>query len=290
MPETDATAPAFRYFWLKDRNPVSGRTKRRLIGAPNEPMEILHAALIRRLRNLAIDRAAITGSLPGCNPVRNVLRHRQSQFFYLLDLSNAYGNVDGERLITLLTGLMPDADPLELGSFLRQYCLAQNGGLIVGAPASPDLFNIYAALLIDAPLAPLCERYRLRYTRYLDDLTFSSGSRIGCKKRRAIRDCIASSGLPIQHRKCEVVDVTKRSIVITGVGLDAGGFVFLPRRYLRKVRGLLHRAMYKGDVSRHTVEGAMGVFKSMTRGRRLTASEQHVLIQYHRYRRWLAVG
>ncbi|MFH0853512.1 MAG: reverse transcriptase domain-containing protein [bacterium] len=282
--------PAFHYFWIQDKNPLGGTEKRRKIGAPNIGMHLLHTWLVKCLRDLSVDLGAATGSLPGCQPALNVKKHAGQRYFYLIDLSSAYDNVDGSKLGQILCQLEPSLDSEEVLIFLKRYCLTKAGGLIVGAPASPDLFNIYAAVLIDGLLRPLCEKYGLVYTRYLDDLTFSSQEVIGTRKRKAIRQIVIASGLPIQHRKCQVADLWQGPVFITGVGLDEDGRLFLPRHYLRKIRGMLHRAMYAGDVSRELVEGTMGAFKAVTKDRPLNCTEQRLVDLYKLYRRFIAVG
>lgn len=288
--ETKIETPAFRYFPYRDRNPVSGHHKIRWIGAPNRPMRLVHARIIRRIRQLPVDRSVVTGMLPGCSPVNNVLLHRHHQFFYLIDLHSAYRQVDRQRLIELLTGLVPENDAEAIGIFLDRFCLDPRGGLVTGAPASPDLFNFYAARLIDERLIELCWQHGITYTRYLDDLTFSSDVVIGCRIRRQIRDIIVAAGLPIQHRKCQVIDILKRPVIITGVGLDKGGRLFLPRHYLRRIRGLLHVATYRGSVPADIVEGTMGAFKAITHGQHPRHIEMKIRRQYEQYRQRLTVG
>lgn len=54
---------------------------------------------------------------------------------------------------------------------LAQLCV-HNGKMPQGAPTSPVLSNIIASAL-DKTLVRLAGKYRMRYTRYADDITFS---------------------------------------------------------------------------------------------------------------------
>lgn len=156
--------PEFRTFFLNDRNPLGKTGKKRKITAPNEAMKILHRRFLKFLRQQpGLNRllASATGCRHGNSPRRNVMLHRRHRYFYLLDLRNAYPSVNGEKLAAVLCSLMPRLSAAEqqdlfreqaVLKFLKNFCLAATDGLLIGAPASPDLFNIYAASLIDQPL------------------------------------------------------------------------------------------------------------------------------------------
>ena len=282
--------PEFSAFPLRDKNPLGGTEKIRLIRAPNQPMRIVHARFIRQLRKLHVDLPFATGARPGDSVRRNVLRHSRNRFFYLVDLVSAYRNVSGEKLSQLLYGFsahVQGVSQAEIYEFLKRFCLAPEGGLAVGAPASPDLFNIYAGVLIDRPMAELCLKHHLTCTRYLDDLAFSAKRKIGWRKREAIREIIKEAGFEVSHRKSVVADLRKRPIKINGIRLEFGGRIMLPRDYLRKIRGLIHLAMTgRGDeMAHHRICGMMGVFWSSTTRTRtfLNATERDLVRRFREY-------
>ncbi|MBI4117196.1 MAG: hypothetical protein HY451_00685 [Parcubacteria group bacterium] len=284
-------APGFSSFPLRDKNPLGGTEKVRLIRAPNQPMRVVHARFIKQLRKLRVGLPFATGARPGDSIRRNVLRHSRSRFFYLVDLASAYRNLNGERLTKILcelSGALSGRES-EVHDFLRKFCLAPEGGLIVGAPASPDLFNLYAGILIDRPMAKLCLKHRLTYTRYLDDLTFSAKRRIGWRKRQAVREIISQAGFGISHRKALVADLKKGPIKVNGIRLELGGRIMLPRDYLRKIRGLIHLAMTgRGDeMVYYRICGMMGVFWSSTSGVPLNAIEHDLVRRFREYQEFV---
>ena len=180
----------FLPFHLKDTNPLSGTEKERTVYAPNAQMKVLHTRIVSYLRWLQHNNPLLlqhaTGAKPGNSSVKNVLIHRHNRYFYLTDIIDAYRNINCKTLAEILSDLDPQLkdEKEEILDFLKHYCLTSEGGLIVGAPASPDLFNIYAAVLLDQPLDEICQKYNLTYTRYLDDLCFSYLKfRIGKRKR-----------------------------------------------------------------------------------------------------------
>ncbi len=262
---------AYRVFPMLDVNPLSGRIKHRYLHDPNAAMRQAHALFMHDLR--AIMRfhrfPHATGARKKASPTRNVMYHCHNRWFYLTDLHNAFPSVDGQRLAQVLCEARSEYKNREQEVYrvLQRFFLAEKGGVATGGPASPDLFNIYAGWLLDRPLGTLAHQREWVYTRYLDDLTFSSRKGpIDQETRREIRRIIAEAGFTVSHRKSEVLDLAKGPITINGIGLELGGRIFIPQAYTRKLRGMLHRAISKGDVPPAKIFGMMGLFRSITGG------------------------
>ncbi len=259
-------------------------------------MRALHAALIYDLRHMEckLDLQMATGSRPGSSPRKNVQPHRCNRFFYLTDLKGAYPSVDIEKLAHILCIVYPDlTERLSwVLRFLHDYCAPPRGrGLAIGAPASPDLFNTYAAYLLDKPLIRFCLQEEITVTRYLDDLTFSSQERIGKRTRGRIRDVVARAGLRINHRKSEVHDLQLGGpIAINGVGLEYGGRMFLPAIYLEELRASVDRALAGEDELFNRVAGMMSAFYAITDLNNMTESEREVEGKFRALRREHARG
>lgn len=280
--------PFFKTIYLIDSNELAGTKKQRIIFVPNKSAKLIHKRLIAYLRSLPISRYA-KGCYPGCSPVTNVRLHKENRFFYSLDIMNAYGFVRAEKLSNILCNL--DERLLGLESevleFLLKHCFChgEGAGLITGAPASPDLFNIYAGALLDEVLAEISMQYGLLYTRYLDDLLFSSSHQpIGKRKRLAIRQVINKAGFAISHHKSKLIDLKKGPAVINGIGIEMGGRLFVPRNYLKKIKARLYQALNNGDVSKEEIAGLMGVFWSAVPSiGGLNQFEMKVFLMFNKY-------
>ena len=269
--------PSFRRFRIHDVNPVSGVIKWRVISDPNAPMRVIHGRLKSWLRGMNLKMPHATGALPKCSPRANVLRHAGNRYFYLTDIHNAYPSIRRESLAMMLRYLLPDDTEEAINEFLDRYCFSPKGGLVIGAVASPDLFNLFCAVSIDKELGEIAARGNMVYTRYLDDLTFSSRVPISRRVRREIRAAIARESFSVSHRKSQVLDLVKGPIVINGVGLHKDGSTFLPRKYMRHLRGLIHRAMTRDDVKPAEIHGKMGVFFSTSEPKRRNWVERRLL-------------
>jgi RNA-directed DNA polymerase len=276
--------PKFDTFTLHDRNVVSGQRKRRTIHSPNKAMRLLHKRFLGWLRGRWIPLPNATGARKWSSPLKNVQCHQHNRHFYLLDIKNAYGHIDSERLASLLCGFdqrLAGQEAAMLEFLAYNFTENTKCALITGAPASPELYNHYAGILLDRDLQTLCDQYGLTYTRYIDDIAISSPTEpIGKRKRRAIRELIETASFPLNHHKARVCDLQQQPIVITGVGLQWKAKTFLPRGYLRRLRGLLHRALHQGGISKAKINGMMGVFWAVTSKYGMNATERKLVKQY----------
>jgi len=266
--------PRFIRFPHRDVNPVSGTKKWRILSKPNPPMRKVHDRFCEAIQYDACELTAQRDST-----FANAAEHLENRFFYQTDLAHAYKSVLLIPMVRALRECHPDWPEGELTAFLRKYCFEHGGrGLIMGAPSSPDLFRIYATSYLDRPLFNLWMPIETggwigrAYTRYCDDLTFSSPQPIASAMRRRIRDIIQGVGFEVNDRKTTLCDLAKGSIMICGVRLEyrgrQGARMLLPRRYLSKVRGMLHLAVAgKAKVDHKVVTGMWGVFCATTFGK-----------------------
>ncbi|MFH1169955.1 MAG: reverse transcriptase domain-containing protein [Candidatus Vogelbacteria bacterium] len=273
----DLELPAFKRLVITDRNPLAGSTRRRVIYRPNKEMSEVHRELIFLIRS-SISRCRMsmrhaTACLPGSSTKKAVKPHLKKRYIYLLDIHHAYEAVNGWRLANMIADLVPginiNISIVEIYYFLYRYCLLtaigepDPVGLITGGPASPDLFNLYCSLSLDLSIGQLVDRYNLTYSRYLDDMVFSSDQPIGKHKRRAIREAIIAEGFSIAHRKSRYCDLTKGPVIIHGLGLDVSGRIFLPRHFRKRVNGMIDLASRgRAGVKPEQIHGLMGVMIS----------------------------
>ncbi len=241
--------PNMDFFWKE----VAG--KRRLIGNPNKAMRVLHRLfgdyILKGVKSTDDSGYGIrklpsaTGCVPDSNPLKNAQKHAKGRFFYITDLKNAYPSVDLDRLALVIVYLSRYEDycteistkffaedrylgllretPLfgQMFLLLRHYFAGMQGtGLAVGGPLSPYLMNLYCEVYLDSRLRRWCERHDIIYTRYVDDLAFSSAIPIDENQRREIRRFVRESGFEVNRRKSKVLALVQGTVFITKVGLE----------------------------------------------------------------------
>lgn len=287
---------------VKEEHQGTKRIKRRVIYEPNNAMRKIHDGL----REYLVSQPRFPQNAPP-TLAKNAEPHRMHQYFYLTDIKNAFGSVQSAKIVEAFCMMNSFwlRQKHELERFIEQYCIAPEGGLYMGSPSSPALFELYAWAFLDRPIADTCtwwEKWNLRkycewhgitYTRYVDDLTFSrNGLPIGGGSRKAIRWFIRKAGFEINDSKNRVIDLldrrTEPRIVITGIGIAFGGRMFVPQSYMRKLEKMLIAGIRGDEINPHEIEGLMSVFWAPYGGKSkeatLNRTQKKVLGLYHAWR------
>jgi retron-type reverse transcriptase len=199
------------------------------------------------------------GFVPGRSTLTNARPHAGRDLVVNLDLEGFFPSIGFARvrhvfrrlgysgavatLLALLCTECPRKRVLYAG---RPYFVATGPrGLPQGACTSPALANQVARKL-DRRLAGLARKLDLTYTRYADDLTFSSGpgfrDRVGYLIAR-VRHIAADEGFGVCAKKTRVLRPESRQTV-TGLVVNVAPAV--PRRIVRRLRAILHRAKTEG--------------------------------------------
>lgn len=202
----------------------SGKFKVREVFEPTEETAREHLEILKLFETLGISMHMpyATGSVVGKDALDNVRPHCENDYFYITDLRDAFPSVDIDTLIQIIRSpIIPLAQQERIVKFIVDYGTEFSApGLPLGAPASPLLFNIYC-LPMDRQIGQYCDSEGdIVYTRYLDDLTFSSKKKIGKKRRAVLRNIIESHpGMNISHPKSRVLDIKDGPITITGTSI-----------------------------------------------------------------------
>lgn len=217
------------------RESASGHVKTREVWTPDDEARRHHALMVRYLNQFSDSLPHATGSIPGKSIMDNVSPHidNRSQFFYITDLEDAFPSVNHTALYDAIAEIIPEDEWQEVQEFLDTYGVIDGvSGLPLGLPTSPMLFNMYCHNM-DEKLASSCEEDGIVYTRYLDDLTFSSRRPITKQTRRDLRDVIQHSpGMKVSHRKSKCLQLGPGPVAkghgpvtITGVSIYHDGRV-----------------------------------------------------------------
>lgn len=174
--------------------------------------------------------------------------HVRKRWVIRLDLSDFFPNLSSEMVCRAmrLRGMSH-----RLIRAVQKWCFLKNG-LPQGAPTSPVLSNIATGFLLDRRLLGLCRawhrqpghrtqyiRYeRIRYTRYADDLCFSSDYRHLPKMIPALRHIIEDAGFELNNEKIRVMHRSSRQLVCS---VSLNQHIGKPRDWRMRLRGMLHR-------------------------------------------------
>ena len=112
---------------------------------------------------------------------------------------------------------------------------------------------------MDRELATFCEARRITYTRYLDDLTFSTRQNLGDRRRRMLRDIIERhEGMAINHRKSRLHSLENGPVTITGISIQPDGRVQPSPQILESARVVFSGAIEMGRAGIALTESELG--------------------------------
>jgi len=189
------------------------------------------------------------GFLKGKSIISNATPHRNKKHVLNIDLKDFfdsihYGRVYGYFLTNKHFHLNKDI----AHSIANLVC--HNGKLPQGAPTSPVISNLIGGIL-DIRLANLAYKYNLFYTRYADDLSFSTNENkfpreIAYEENgvvvagRSLRKAVELNGFFINEKKSRLQNKISRQDV---TGLIVNKKINIRSEYRNKARVLWHKIL-----------------------------------------------
>jgi RNA-directed DNA polymerase len=221
----------------------------REISAPASSVRILQSKLNSVLRLVYRPKPCVHGFVTERSIVSNAVRHTGKRFVLNIDLEDFFPSVNFGRVRGMFM-----AKPYGLGeraaTVLARICCYENQ-LPQGAPTSPTVSNMVCARL-DGELQRLARDHSCMYTRYADDLTFSTtlrgfptalaaaeGGWTGAHLRpgEELLSVIKSNGFRVNASKQRL---QYRSCHQEVTGITVNRFPNVDRRFVRQIRAMLH--------------------------------------------------
>lgn len=251
--------------------------KVRTITAPDRRLKITQKKLIPLFEQLYRVRNPVHGFVPERSVKTNAEAHGRRRFVVNLDLKDFFPTITEKRVVGLLRSLGVDKRVSEV---IAHLC-CHMGRLPQGAPTSPILSNMIC-YRFDTDLLLVAKTSRAIYTRYADDITFSSyqvptplfeglvpavGRFSPDLLAPELRTAITNNGFVVHPDKAHYADRNSRRIV-TGVKINAG--LNVDRRYIRRIRAMLHSIEKLGFTdaqAKYSSNGGRGNLAAHLRGK-----------------------
>lgn len=221
----------------------------RQITAPISPLKILQKKLSFILSSVVDSKHSVHGFVRGRSIRTNSLVHAGKKYVFIIDLENFFPSINFGRVRGLFMG-PPFKFNAETATILAQICTFDNS-LPQGAPTSPVVSNILCRKM-DQQLSRLARNYRCDYTRYADDITFSTAKETFPKSIAftlpdskephcgdELSRIISASGFTINTKKVRLLEWCSQQKV---TGLVSNKFPNVDRRFIRQIRAMLHAA------------------------------------------------
>lgn len=223
----------------------------RQITAPRtQTFMMMLSAVNEVLRSLYTPSDYAMGFTDGRSVVSNAAVHKEQNYVFNIDLKDFFPSIEQPRvwkrlqlaplnfpvpIANLIAGLcsMKEICTNEDGTLKNKYVLPQ------GAPTSPIITNMICDKL-DRRLAGLARRFGLHYTRYADDITFSSMHNVYQTNgvfRAELARIITDQGFTMNEKKTRLLKKGSRQEV---TGIIVSDKLNVTRNYVRDIRNILY--------------------------------------------------
>ena len=267
------TMPQLNYFINPKRNSSHYKTfyipkksgGQREISAPTHILKSLQTYMNRILQAFYEAPEYVTGFVPSKSIVDNAERHIGMRYIFNSDLKDFFPSIPQARVWGALQ-TRPFSFSKEIASAIAGLCCVEardeKGKLIhvlpQGSPCSPTLTNIICHNL-DWKLNGLAKRFHLKYSRYADDITFSSDHYVYQDDGEFVREfrrIVVGQHFKLNEKKTRIQKRGERQEV---TGLVVSDRANVAREYVRDIDNLLyiwekhgHNAAFAKFIARYT--------------------------------------
>lgn len=223
----------------------------RTILAPNSSLKIIQQKLNQVLQSVYVRKPSVHGFVRGRSILSNACVHSGRRYVLNIDLKDFFPSINFGRVRGMFMSRPYDRNA-DVATILAQICCHDNQ-LPQGAPTSPVVSNMICAKL-DSELQRIASRNRATYSRYADDITFSTtalrfpkrlggivedGPGLGFTLSSDVRNTIQANGFSVNETKVRLQSIYSRQEV---TGLTTNVSPNVRRRYVRQIRAMLHAA------------------------------------------------
>ena len=231
----------------------------RSISHPSRPLKALQRWLLTHVIDDFPVHEAAAAYRRGRSILDNARRHEGSRYLLRMDLAEFFPSItedDIRQYIRENQGLFQEWSPLDVSVFCNLVC--RHSRLTIGAPTSPGLSNAIC-YDVDVRLHALCSKRGVTYSRYADDLFFSTSKADVLRQvEEDVVKVIAESKLPakLSVNAAKTRHSSKKGLRrVTGIVLGSDGKVHVGRRLKRQIRGLIFRMESLDGATRGSLAG-----------------------------------
>lgn len=176
----------------------------------------------------------IHGFIPGRSSFTNANIHLRSNFLLNIDIEDFFPSIKIDKVVDVFAQF---GFPLKVAFQLARLCTISEQ-LPQGAPTSPAISNL-AFSPIDNLIIGLCKDMGIFYSRYADDLSFSSETPLGIGFYHRISNILNEAGFEVNNAKTRFYRLGQRRMV---TGFVINEKIQPPRKLRRKIRAMFHNA------------------------------------------------
>lgn len=210
----------------------------RKIYAPDKHLKSFQNQILREILIHFPVSPYATAYSKNCTLFKNAAPHVGKKYLLKLDITDFFGSIRFDQIYS--AAFNTRYFPKQIGVMLTSLCCREEA-LPQGAPTSPALSNLVMRNF-DSSLGRWCQRRGIAYTRYCDDMTFSSNKPLFPVYEK-VKSMLYDMGLTLNEKKTRFITNANRQSV---TGLTVNEKVSVASDYKRKLRQEIYYALKFG--------------------------------------------
>lgn len=245
---------------------------RRLIAQPSKELKEFQRAFIK-LYQFPVHKC-VTGYVKGCSIRENAERHSRNPYLLKTDINNFFNSIKPSVFWEVLEDVFQKGkwiskkfhdDLVNDKKYVNELLFWRPGKnskqliLSIGAPSSPVISN-FCMFGFDEEISDICRRQDIIYSRYADDLTFSSkNANVLPKFIKVVRSKLndSFSGILILNQQKTILTSKARKRQITGIIITNDQKLSIGRDKKRYVKHQVHQFILR-NLSEEEVRSLQG--------------------------------
>ncbi|KAB2790410.1 RNA-directed DNA polymerase [Brucella anthropi] len=204
----------------------------RMISTPKTYLKVMQWWINDNILNKIQLSESVHGFRKGKSYITNARVHFGARHILNVDIKSFFDNITTPQIANVFSSI----GYCESGSLTLAALTSKQGKAPTGAPTSPMIANAIF-LKADEQLIEFARSKGLRYTRYADDLTFSSDHRIDEEVVGKVNAIVKSSGFQLNDKKTKFMGPGDRQEV-TGIIINER--MNLSKEWRNFARGYIH--------------------------------------------------
>ena len=223
--------------------------KNRTIHAVKGELKILQRKVLEWLSEMYMPSKHAKGFKKKSGIIENAIIHHNKKLILKFDLKDFFPSITFARVRGMFQAYPFDFTEKQSTVLAQISCLDNNGPIPQGGITSPYISNMICRKL-DSRLSKFAIKTGMRYSRYADDLTFSTNKWIEIDEIvNSISEIVNTEGFILNNEKTRILNKSKRQAV-TGLVVNDG--LNVNRRYIRNLRALIYNCKRSGVKSQLT--------------------------------------
>lgn len=260
---------ADKYYKTYEIPKKSGRN--RTISQPNKKLKGFQSWVLRNILDKVKVSDSCKGFEKGSSTVENALPHRGANTVLSMDLKDFFPTITIQRVFSIFKVFGYS----DLISTILANITTYAGALPQGSPCSPKLANL-SAWKLDLRIQGYVGKRGMNYTRYADDLTFSSLNPSNVVKIiPMIKEIIESESFFVNHSKTRIAG-SSRAKIVTGLVIS-GENIGVGKQKYKRIRAKIHHLTLPAEQENsrllYEVSGWLSYLNSVDKNRLLKAKE-----------------